>query len=324
MRENVIEKLRQHTDEELRILGGANIDTSIYFSEDESTIGRGGLFDGSNEIGIRPHTRFAAFPTHKHSYVEVMVVLCGEVVHIVNGDRVVLGAGDILFMNKHTEHTVEKTGDGDIAVNISLSDGFLAAVAPELGGTAFFSMLTENANPRGGGRYLHFSTAGNIAVENLIENIIIELFDGAGDSIAARYVEILLRYLSRESEGLLVGANAPQDKRSVRMRKISEYISSSCMSATLTDLSSRLYLCAPYLSKSVKEYFGKSFKELVVDEKMRRAERLVTKTDMNIGDIISALGYDNESYFHKEFKKRYGQTPLALRKNSKKNASYDN
>lgn len=324
MRENIIKRLTAPTDEELGIIGGAKIDTAVYFLDTKDTVSRGGLFDGSTEIGIRRHTRFAAFPSHKHSYLEVMVVLRGSVTHTVGGGALTLGGGDILFMNKHIEHAVAVTGEGDIAVNISLGDGFLSAVAPELNGTAFFSILAENANPRGNGRYLHFSTAGVTAVENLIENIIIELLGGAGDAIVAKYVEILLRYLSRESRELLVGGNAPQDKRSVRMRQISEYISSNCTSATLGELSSRLYLCAPYLSKSIKEYFGKSFKELVMEEKMRRAEALISKTDMNIGDVISAVGYDNESYFHKEFKKRHGVTPLTFRKSIKKNADFDN
>ncbi len=324
MKKDIIDRLKELTDEERVLLGGGKIDTEVYFSGANATISDTGLFDGSSEIGIRRHTRFAEFPHHKHSYLEVMAVLCGSVTHIINGSSVSLCAGDILFMNKHTEHTVTHTGADDIAVNISLSDGFLSGVAADLGGTAFFSILSENAKPKGNGSYLHFSTAGVTAVENLIENIIIELLDGGGDTIASRYVEILLRYLSRESAELLVGGDAPQDKRSVRMRAISEYISSNYLNATLAELSGRLYLCAPYLSKSIREYFGKSFKELVVDEKMRRAQGLVVRTDMNIGDIISAVGYDNESYFHKEFRKRYGCTPLALRKKSKKNALYDN
>ena len=323
MKEQILACLRAMTDEEIAIKSGAKIDTAVYFSDKNTTISSIGLFGGSAEIGIRRHTRFAEFPQHNHSYLELMAVLSGSVTHSVNGNTVKLCAGDMLFMNKHIDHAVSMTGEGDIAVNISLSDGFLSGIAADLNGTAFFSILTENAKPDGNGRYLHFSTAGVMAVENLIENIIIELLDGRGDSICAKYVEILLAYLSRESRELLVGGDAPQDKRSVRMRRISEYISSNCTSASLAELSSRLYLCPPYLSKSIKKYFGKSFKELVVDERMRRAEQLLVKTDMNVGDIISAVGYDNESYFHNEFKKRYGQSPLSLRKTSK-NLKYDN
>ena len=315
---DIIKRLAELTEEERIILGGGRINTSDYFSDKEAIIKSNGLFGGSYEIGIRRHTRFAEFPLHKHSYLEVMVVLGGSVTHIINSEGVRLEAGDILFMNKHVEHSVMKTGVSDIAVNISLSDGFLSGAFADLNGTAFFRILAENANPHGAPCYLHFSAAEDKAVNNLTENIIIELLSASKDTIAAKYVEVLLGYLARESDRLLSGGSTSTDKHSMRVREISEYISSNCTRATLGELGSRLYLCTPYLSKYIKEHFGKSFKELLVDEKMRRAEELIRKTDMNIGDIIGAVGYDNESYFHKEFKKRYARTPLCYRKAHKK------
>ena len=75
-----------------------------------------------------------------------------------------------------------------------------------------------------------------------------------------------------------------------------------------------MYLTPPYLSKITKELFGKSFKELVVDEKMERAHTAFISTELSVGDVIRSVGYENESYFHREFKKRYGLTPLAIRK----------
>jgi AraC-like DNA-binding protein len=154
-----------------------------------------------------------------------------------------------------------------------------------------------------------------------VRMMILELLGGAGDSVAAKYLEILMQYLSRESQRLLTGGNcSTADKHARRMREVSEYIKMSPAAASLSEISARLYLCPPYLSKLIKEYFGKSFKELVVDERMNRAHRLIAKTDMNIGDAIRSVGYDNESYFHKEFKKRYGESPLSVRKKLRENA----
>lgn len=313
MREEILKRLGELSEEEGKILAGAGIDTATYFSESNATINAEGLF-GTYEVGIRRHTRFAEFPPHKHGYLEVMIVLSGRVVHLVGAERITLGAGDILFLNKHVEHAIMKTEAEDVAVNVSLTDAFLSVAAAQLRETSFFSMLTENARLRGEGRYLHFSTEGDIAAKNLLENIIIELISEKKDSVAAKYLEILMQYLARESERLLVGGTVLGDKRTERMKAVTEYIKSSSTSATLTEISEKLYLCPPYLSKLVKEYFGKSFKELVVDEKMLRANTLITKTDMNVGDIIRAVGYENESYFHKEFRKRFGETPLAMRK----------
>ena len=321
MDKSTITRLAALTDEERELLEGRQIDTAVYFSENEAVVNSEGLFGGSCEIGIRMHTRFAEFPRHKHGYLEAMIVLSGEITHAVGDEMITLSAGDILFLNKHIEHGVMKTEIGDVGVNISLSDAFLSGAASQIVGEAFLTLLAENAKACGEGRYLYFSTAGDTAAENLVENIILELLGGAGDSVAAKYLEILMQYLSRESQRLLTDGNcSTADKHARRMREVSEYIKMSPAAASLSEISARLYLCPPYLSKLIKEYFGKSFKELVVDERMNRAHRLIAKTDMNIGDAIRSVGYDNESYFHKEFKKRYGESPLSVRKKLRENA----
>jgi AraC-like DNA-binding protein len=51
-----------------------------------------------------------------------------------------------------------------------------------------------------------------------------------------------------------------------------------------------------------------------MNERFQVARELLSNTNMSIGDIIFHIGYENTSYFHKEFKKRYGMTPKAFRR----------
>ena len=95
---------------------------------------------------------------------------------------------------------------------------------------------------------------------------------------------------------------------------ISREVLTCRVNGTLTELARRLYLSEPYLSGLIVRLFGKSFKALLVDERMRRATTLITDSSMPISEIISSVGYENSSYFHREFKKRYGKSPLAVRK----------
>ena len=95
---------------------------------------------------------------------------------------------------------------------------------------------------------------------------------------------------------------------------ISREVIACKVNGTLTELARRLYLSEPYLSGLIVRLFGKSFKALLVDERMRRATTLITDSSMPISEIISSVGYENSSYFHREFKKRYGKSPLAVRK----------
>ena len=103
----------------------------------------------------------------------------------------------------------------------------------------------------------------------------------------------------------------------MRKSAILGYIRSNYRTATLKELSELIFLSAPYLSKIISEYFGKSFKELLFEERMARATEMIKKTGLPIGDIINSVGYENESYFHREFKRRTGKTPLSLRKEVK-------
>ena len=128
---------------------------------------------------------------------------------------------------------------------------------------------------------------------------------------------LLFYYLSRKSEKLLKRASRLPDRDGMRRSTVIGYIRSNYKRATLTELSEIMFLSPPYLSKIIAELFGKSFKELLLEERMRRATELVVKTDIPIGDIIGGVGYENESDFHREFKKRNGKTPLMMRKLSK-------
>lgn len=99
---------------------------------------------------------------------------------------------------------------------------------------------------------------------------------------------------------------------------------------------SRLFLCDAYFSgitqKSPKqlaqflqmserqmnrclmEFYGMSFQQKLVQSRMERAAWLLRTTDKNVSQIAQEIGYDTESGFFKEFRKRYGMTPMQYRR----------
>ena len=313
MQERLIEILSEITDEEKRILVGERVFRDLYSKDENFVISAETL--GRGDISISRHIRFAPFPTHKHNYVEMMIVLKGSITHRISGEEIRLNTGDVLFLNKHVSHSIDLACEGDIGVNVILSDGFIGSVIPMLDDSLFSAFIKENSRPSGAPMYLHFSASGKKQIENLIENILFELTDEFADrDIITRTIALLLRYLSDESGSLLVGANVPESAERKRKNAIAAYVKSEYKNGTLTELARRLYLSEPYLSGLIVRLFGKSFKALLVDERMRRATILITDSSMPISEIISSVGYENSSYFHREFKKRYGKSPLAVRK----------
>ena len=314
MENYLISLLSRESEEELRLLSGGELDRRLYTAEGDFIISDDRLRGGKRGISVRTHTRYAEFPQHKHNFLEMMIVLEGSITHIFEGERLTLGRGEILLLNKHLSHAIRRADKGDIGVNVIISDEFLAAVAPELSATVFSPLFRENSKESGAPMYLHFSTGEEKRYANLVENLLFELTDEKPDrNIMERTVSLLLFALAARPE-LCLGGSVPRSPEAKRVMKILAYIKSNYRTASLAELSGRLYLSTPYLSKFIKEHTGKSFKELVVEARMERACELIKGTDMPIGEIIRAVGYENESYFHREFKERFGSTPLAVRK----------
>ncbi len=51
---------------------------------------------------------------------------------------------------------------------------------------------------------------------------------------------------------------------------------------------------------------GKTYKELLQKHRMETAARLLRRSDLNIQQIITQVGYENTSYFYRLFHERYG------------------
>jgi len=314
MKRELIEKLAKMSQEESRILGGESLDRRLYSTSEDFVINEARLH-GSGGISVRTHTRFTAFPRHRHNYVEMMIVLSGEICHTVEGERICLGEGDILLMNKHISHSIERAKESDIGVNIIMSDGFIASLIPKMSETVFSPFFRENGKAGGEPMYFHFASGGRNRTQNLIENLLIELTEPDGDrAIMEATVALLLSCLSKQRGASLLGGSIPEDKAEKRTIAILSYIEENYRTASLTDLADRLYLTEPYLSRLIKTSLGKSFKELLIEVRLKKAKEMLLGTDLSIGEIISAVSYDNQSYFHRLFRERYGVTPLAMRK----------
>lgn len=314
MERNLIKRLGELYEEEEIFLRNLEADVKRNEKNPDFTISGSRVHKGKHDITLHIHSRYEPFPLHKHDFVEIMTVVSGEITHHIDGVTIPLSEGDVLLMNKHISHSIDSTGENDVGINFIISDSFLGAVAPDLADTVFADFVRENSKPKGEAAYLHFRTEGQRQIGNLIENLCYELTNDEFDhTVLTETLSLLLRYLSLGREDLLAGGGVT-DKNESRKMKIASYVSGNYRNATLSGLAEATYLSQPYLSRLVKQLFGCSFKELVVEERMRRAEELITKTDMPISTVTESVGYENDSYFHREYKQRFGKTPLQTRK----------
>lgn len=67
------------------------------------------------------------------------------------------------------------------------------------------------------------------------------------------------------------------------------------------------------LSRALTEATGRGTKELITQRGMLEAARLLRFTDRSVNEIAFAAGFEDQLYFSRAFKRRYGEAPTAYR-----------
>ena len=113
----------------------------------------------------------------------------------------------------------------------------------------------------------------------------------------------LSMYLSAEYKR----QNLPE--KATRIDEIKDYIETNADNITLAGTASYFGYHPVYLSRMLSQKAGKTFGQLQLIARMRRAKLLLDHTDLSIEKITAMLGYSNSSNFYKAFRQYYGKSP---------------
>lgn len=318
MKEELMKLLRPVTKEEEEILkGDSKIRKQIYTDKKDFTIVSEKMLARGRLMDIRTHTRFVEFPKHRHDYIEIIYMCSGRTVHWVNDStKIVLGQGELLFLNQHAAHAIEAAGENDIAINF--------IILPEFFDVAFTMLEGENElrnfligslmKDTGKSDYLHFKVADVLPVQNLIENMIWSLLmqQGHGKNMNQISMGLLFLYLMNYTEK--IEQHGASQRESITAMMALRYIEDNYRNASLTELAAELDVPVYQLSRLIKQNTGSTFKELLQRKRLNKAAQLLAETRLPVSDIIAYVGYDNASYFFRIFKERYGASPRGYRR----------
>ena len=313
LHERIMEQLASITAEEQAYLSGrTTIDRELYMEGTVDVINSRKLLSDGKLITIRPQTRFVRFPEHTHDYVEIVYMCQGSTTHMVNGAKVELMTGELLLLGQNALQEIMPAGEEDIAVNVIIRPEFFSATLSYLGDdeTPLRRFILDCLCGENETGFLHFKVADVLPVQNLVENLLWTLISDTPNKrgINQATMGLLFMQLLNHTDRLTVN-NQEQEN----VLKVLRYVEEHYRDGSLTEIADVLHYDPAWLSREIKRRTGKNYTDLVQDKRLSQALWLLKNTTKKVDEIAIAVGYENISYFHRLFSRRYGMSPKKVR-----------
>lgn len=261
----------------------------------------------------RQHTRGTTW----HERLELFVPLDGRTIFRMGDQQVELGAGDLLVVdNLKLHHVVDFAGFDTRALVVSFRPEFVYSLGSPSHEYAFLLPFYSAASRRPRVVSLPAEPAAAAALERLIAT-----WSGGVDGALARagckayLLQLLYEIASRfPSSELQQWEFLRQQQRTLRLKPLFDHITghyperlSVARAAALVGMSQ------PQFMKTFKKVAGMTLVSYLNHVRLTNGLRLLRETDLTIAEIASTVGFSDQSYFDKRFKRAFGRTPKSYR-----------
>lgn len=270
-----------------------------------------------HNICLSQQSRFTSTPKHIHSVIELIYIYNGKMTQFINDEEITLHKGDVCILDRNTIHEIRPLSEEDIVITIDMrKDFFTSNFLSRLSTQGLVSRFLVDAlrEKQGKYQYLIFHKQPDIHIHFIIQQLLCEYYDSkiCSDEIMDAYMIILFSQLLRMYQKHPLAE--PNDSNNNEMLLlILRYIESNYLTATLNSVADIFGFHPNYLSSYVKKHTGKSFKELLITQRMIQAGFFLKNTNMPVLEIIREIGYENQGFFYKKFQEYYHMSPIEYR-----------
>ncbi len=245
-------------------------------------------------------------PTHTHDGYELFFVTRGNATLSVRDKHYTVNEGDVVFISGNEEHRLHSKSERYerviILLNAERADALLRA-------KELIALLKFRP-----AEFLHVRKLASMQTATvLIENMRKELADRAPlyESAVNAILEQLLILLFREDE-------APTLSTPARFAEIRKYLEENYAAPLdLEEIAQRFHLSKYYLAHAFKEECGVSPIQFLTSLRLSHAKRLLTETNLRIGEVAAQVGFTELNRFCRLFRQKTGITPKEYRRGKK-------
>jgi AraC family transcriptional activator of pobA len=138
--------------------------------------------------------------------------------------------------------------------------------------------------------------------------------DGFSVDVVRHLISTILLWLERWYDGSRAERRTADDAAVQLHRRFTERLESDfARHHDAAHYADALAVPSPALSRALVALTGRATKELITDRVMLEAQRLLRFTDLTVGEVAFRVGFGDQLYFSRAFKRHTGRAPQAYR-----------
>ncbi|WP_109830989.1 AraC family transcriptional regulator [Reichenbachiella versicolor] len=265
--------------------------------------------DRSFKVKVYEDKEFQA-EWHFHPQYELTYMIQSTGIRYVGDSMHPFEKGDLVLVGRNVPHswkTIDTKSEHVKCVIIQWDESLLKdwLEKPEL--TAIKALLQKSSHG------VAFDIGTALSLEESFASIIKQ---NPFDRLLT-FLDILNTLATKASTELLAGpgfGKALSSKESHRVNVINNYIKDNILEQhSLEDLSEQLALSKEAFCRFFKKTFDKTFTNYVNEYKVTIASKMLIETDLSVSEIGYRSGFNNLSFFHRQFNKYKDMSPKSYR-----------
>ena len=252
-------------------------------------------------------------PIHWHEEMEIIKVQSGKGSVSVDGVKYTAQAGDIFILRPFVMHAINRLDDNEMIADVIVFNLRLLETGEADACTLkyFAPLLNEKHSVpcivRPTDSWYH-------PFDQSMTSILMCDFNKHGAELDIKANLYWMFYHIYNNRLMNVAPNIAEDKQLYTVRRALEYIRAEYMNEiTIKDIAKHCGYSEFYMMKLFKKLTGVSIVDYVNNYRLTVAGRQLRDTQDDVASIAYQVGYNNVSYFNRQFKKQYGMTPREFR-----------
>jgi AraC family transcriptional regulator, transcriptional activator of pobA len=259
------------------------------------------LFDRNRNFQVE-------YPHRHDNFYEILLITRGSGTYTIDFQSYPIGPERIFFVSPGQVHTIDYSEDISGYIFLFTSEFYQLDKTENnrLAEFPFFHNFTEKNPPLAVADSAQFIALFELACrETASEHV-------ENENIARGILDVILhlckkQYPVRQEETKIRKGNllVKKFRQQIEMHYHKNF--------SVQEYADLLSVTASHLNETIKEITGQTAKEHIKERQILEIKRMLSHTDLNVSEIAYQLGFEDQSYFSRFFRKNTGLTPNEFR-----------